>query len=68
MIPYALAIRSLMYAIACTRLDIAYAVGVVSRYMSHPEIEHWNIVKWIVRYLRGTSDKCLHFGGSTTYL
>ena len=36
--------------------------------MSHLGIEHWNVVKWILRYLRGTSNKCLHFGGSTTDL
>ena len=67
-VPYALAIKSLMYAMVCTRPDIAHAVGVVSRYMSHPGIEHWNAVKWILRYLRGISNKCLHFGGSTTNL
>ena len=52
-IPYALAIGSLMYVMVCTRLDIAHAVGVVSRYMSHPGIEHLNAVKWTLRYLRG---------------
>ena len=44
-VPYDSAIRSLMYAMVCTRLDIAHAVGVVSRYMSHQGIEHWNLVK-----------------------
>jgi hypothetical protein len=29
---YALAVGSLMYAILCTRLDICYVVGMVSRY------------------------------------
>ena len=29
-IPYGSAVRSLMYAMVCTRLDIGYAVGVVS--------------------------------------
>ena len=67
-VPYASAVGSLMYAMVCTRLDIAHAVGVVSRYMSHPGIEHWNAVKWILRYSRGTSNKCLHFGGSTNDL
>ena len=66
--PYDLAIGSLMYAMVCTRLDIAHVVGVISRCMSHLGIEHWNVVKWILRYLRGTSNKCLHFGGSTTNL
>ena len=67
-VPYASTVRSLIYAIVCTRPDIAHVVGVFSRYMRHPRIEHWNAVKWILRYLRGTSSKCLHFGGSTTAL
>ena len=54
-VPYVLAIGSLMYAMVCTRLDIAHVVGFISRHMSHPGIEHWNAVKWILRYLRGTS-------------
>ncbi|GKG51720.1 hypothetical protein Tco_0544358, partial [Tanacetum coccineum] len=29
---------------------------VVSRYMAHPGKEHWNAVKRIFRYLKGTSD------------
>ena len=67
-VPYALAVRSLMYSMVCTRPDIAHVVGVVSKYMRHPRIEHWNEIKWILRYLRGTSSKHLHFGGSTTTL
>ena len=47
---YALAVGSLMYAMVCTRPDIAHAVGIISRYMIHPGIEHWNVVKWILRY------------------
>ena len=35
-IPYASAVDSLMYAMMCTRPDIAHAVGVVSRYLSNP--------------------------------
>ena len=66
-VPYALVVGSLMYAMVCTRLDIA-TMGFVSRHMGHPRIKHWNVVKWILRYLRGTSSKCLHFGGSTTNL
>ena len=56
-VPYALVVGSLMYAMVCTRLDIAHAMGVISRYMSHPGIEHWNANKWILEYLRGTSSK-----------
>ena len=52
----------------CSRPDVAHVVGVVRRYMSDPGIEHWNAVKWILKYLRRTSIKCLHFGRSTTNL
>ena len=61
-VPYASAVGSLMYAMVCTRPDIGYAVGVVSRYMSNPGREHWAAVKWILRYLRGTLSVCLRFG------
>jgi len=44
-IPYASAIGSLMYAMVCTRPDIAHVVGVVSRFMSNPGREHWEAVK-----------------------
>ena len=37
---YASTIGSLMYAMVCTRPDIAHAVGVVSRYMSRPGKQH----------------------------
>ena len=62
-VPYASAVGSLMYAMVCTRPDIAHAVGVVSRYLSNPGKDHWSAVKWILRYLRGTSRLCLQFGG-----
>ena len=39
-VPYASVVGSLMYAMVCTRLDIAHAVGVLSRYMSKPGKEH----------------------------
>ncbi|KZV56002.1 hypothetical protein F511_12701 [Dorcoceras hygrometricum] len=35
-VPYASVVGSLMYAMVCTRPDIAHAVGVVSRFMSNP--------------------------------
>ena len=50
-----------MYAMVCTRPDIAHAVGVVNRYMSNPEKQHWEAVKWIMRYLKGSSETCLSF-------
>lgn len=60
-VPYASAIGSLMYAMVGTRPDIAYAVGVVSRFMANPGRLHWEAVQWILRYLRGTSSMSLCF-------
>ena len=67
-LPYASAIGSLMYVIVCTRLDIAHAIGVVSRYMSRPGKQYWEAVKWILRYLRGSTDTCLYFIGASLKL
>lgn len=63
-VPYASAVGSLMFAMICTRPDIAHAVGVVSRYMAEPGREHWEAVKRILRYLKGTSDVALCYGES----
>ena len=57
--PYASTVGSLMYAMVYIRPNIAHAVGVVSRYMNNPGKEHWMVVKWILRYLRGTTNQAL---------
>ena len=64
-VPYASAISSLMYVMVCTRPDIARAVGVVSRFMSMPGKQHWEVVKWILKYLKGSLDTCLCFTGAS---
>ncbi|MCO5598957.1 hypothetical protein L7F22_053056 [Adiantum nelumboides] len=56
-IPYASAYGSLRYAMVATRLDIAHAVGVVSRFMSKPGKKNWDVVKLICRYLGGTTNR-----------
>ena len=60
---YASAVGSLMFAMICTRPDIAQAVGAVSRYMANPGGEHWIAVKRIMRYIIGTLDVALCYGG-----
>ena len=54
-IPYAGAVGSLMYAMIGSRPDLAHTVGVVSRFISKPGMDHWQAVKWILKYLRGES-------------
>jgi hypothetical protein len=60
-IPYANAVGSLMYVMVRTRPDISHAVGVVSRYIENLGKEHSTTVKWVLRYLRGTSDYCITY-------
>ena len=60
-IPYASVVGSFMYAMAAC-LDIAFAVGVVSRYMATPGKKHWEAVKCIMRYLKGTMHVFICFG------
>ncbi|GJR94832.1 retrovirus-related pol polyprotein from transposon TNT 1-94 [Tanacetum coccineum] len=42
--------------------DIAYAVSIVSRYLANPGKNHWEAVKWILKYLKGTADVGLVYG------
>jgi hypothetical protein len=67
-VPYSSAIGSLMYAMVCTRPNIAHVVGVVSKYMKNIGKEHWEALKWILMYLRGTAIHALCFEGSDTFL
>ena len=43
-----------IYAMLCTRPDVAFAVDFVSRFLSNPELPHWYAVKRIPRYIKGT--------------
>ncbi|KAJ9551763.1 hypothetical protein OSB04_015808 [Centaurea solstitialis] len=65
-VSYSSAVGSLMYAMICTRPDLAYAISMVSRYMANPGKEHWKAVQWIFRYLKGTANLCLHFGRNSS--
>ena len=61
--PYRQAIGSLMYAAIATRPDITFAVSSLSRFLNDPGDAHWEAVKRIFRYLIGTKDLKLTFGG-----
>ena len=55
-VPYLSAIGALMYLENCTRPNIAFSMNLLARYSSAPTLRHWNGVKHLLRYLRGTSD------------
>lgn len=60
-VPYSNAIGSVMYLMVSTRPDIAYAVSCLSRYMSNPGMTHWEALKWLLRYLKGSVDIGINF-------
>ena len=62
-VPYASAVGSLMYAMVCTRPNIAHAVEVLSRYMSKPVKNHWMTIKRVFMYLRGSASYGLCYEG-----
>ena len=53
-VSYSSIVGNLMYAQVCTRLDIAFVVNVLSRYLSDPDQSHWKGAKKVLRYLQGT--------------
>ena len=57
-----------MYATLGTRPDICYAVQTVSRFNSKPVLAHWEAVKRIFRYLSGTKELWLGYGGQVKEL
>ena len=65
-IPYASAVGSIMYAMTCTRPDVAFALSMVSRYQENPGKAHWTAVKNILKYLRRTKDCSLPSVGVMT--
>jgi hypothetical protein len=44
-----------------TRLDLAFSIGYVSRFMQRPTTEHQQAVKRIIRYVVGTLDHSLYY-------
>ena len=57
-VPYREAIGSLLFLVQHTtrhtRPDIAFAVITASQFVENPCKSHWNAVKRIIKYLKGT--------------
>ncbi|GJW80206.1 retrotransposon protein, putative, ty1-copia subclass [Tanacetum coccineum] len=56
--------QSIMYAVRCTRPDVAFAQNMTSRFQQNPGEPHWTAVKNILKYLRNTKDMFLVYGGN----
>ena len=59
-VPYLSAISALIYLTSWTRPDITFSINLLARYSSIPIKKHWNEIKHILRYFRGTSDMSLY--------
>nr|GFA44074.1 hypothetical protein [Tanacetum cinerariifolium] len=53
---YSRVIGCLMYGMTCTRPDIAFPVGKLSRYTSNPGTQHWQAIQRVLKYLKKTMD------------
>ncbi|CAM8990456.1 unnamed protein product [Rhodiola kirilowii] len=63
-IKYRSTVGGLLY-LTLTRPDISFAVNKVCQYLSNPNDEHWEAVKRILRYIKGTIDTGLKFRQSS---
>jgi hypothetical protein len=59
-------VKSLRY-LTCTRPNILYEVGLISRYMETPDQSHLNAAKRILRYIKGTINEGMFYTSSNTF-
>ncbi|XP_065084611.1 uncharacterized protein LOC135706866 [Ochlerotatus camptorhynchus] len=59
--PYRELLGTIMYVMLCTRPDLCFPFGFLGRYQQNPTVNHWQCLKRIVRYLKGTKTKHLKF-------
>ncbi|GKC98799.1 zinc finger, CCHC-type containing protein [Tanacetum coccineum] len=60
---YSRVIGCLMYAMTCTRPDISFVMGKLSRYTSNPSTQHWQAIQRVLKYLKKTMDYRLTYTG-----
>jgi hypothetical protein len=63
-IPYQRGIGSLMYTATSTHPDITFPVTILSQFMQNLGQIHWEVVKDVICYLKGTAGLTLMLGGS----
>ena len=56
-----------MYTAIGSRPDIVFAVSYLARFMQNPGTAHWEAVKRVIRYLKGTKDAKLTIGLGSTF-
>ncbi|KAM1556532.1 hypothetical protein TB2_040114 [Malus domestica] len=56
-----------LHYLTCTRPDILYVVGLISRYMENPTTTHLKTAKRILRYLKGTVNFGMFYSSSDSH-
>jgi hypothetical protein len=67
-VPYQCGIGSLIYAATSTCPDIVFPVAILLQFMCNPGCTHWEVVKDVIHYLKGTAELKLTLGGTSTGL
>jgi len=67
-VPYREALGAIMWLQVVTRPDLSYAINVLSRFAHNPGKQHWNVLKHVLSYIKGTSHYGITYkgGGSLT--
>ena len=61
--PYREILGSIMYAQIATQPDLSYAISTLSRFVSNPGRPHWIALMHVLRYIKGTLDFKITYGG-----
>jgi hypothetical protein len=64
---YCKLIGELLYLSICTRPDISYAVNALVQHSANPSLAHYAAGKRLLRYLAGTSNLCMSYGGDRVH-
>ncbi|GJS81335.1 zinc finger, CCHC-type containing protein [Tanacetum coccineum] len=65
---YSRVIGCLMNSMTCSKPNIAFAVGKLSRYTSNPGTQYWKAIQWVLKYLKKTMDYKLTYTGYPSVL
>mgnify|MGYP002775250692 FL=1 len=60
-IPYRQILGSIRYLVSCTRPDLSFSAGYLSRFMQNPGVKHWEALKRVIRYLKHTKDMVITY-------
>ncbi|GKF05638.1 hypothetical protein Tco_0036306 [Tanacetum coccineum] len=66
-VPYVSAVGFIMYAVRCTRPDVAFAQNITSQFQQNSSDLYWTTFKNILKYLRNTKDMFLVYEGAVDW-